>query len=256
MSQVFQQLCETLSSSMDRNELYKVAKQLGLDVNSTMTKADFCKAVSGYAISQIDNLKDLLNKVSNYNNKGAQKGGYFSEELNTEIDEDLGVEDSGEPTDYADDEYDYDANDENDEDIEDSENSDIDETAYQVGGGNQRHIQKKRQLGGYIPIRDRLNNKNKSNNNQKGGNLSIRDIEIGLLNEKVAEKLLKELAKLEEKDQSVSIEFIKDLNRSKKNNVTGMIRIKAQNLSQLEKLRRQVAELVTLFEDQNIYKSA
>ncbi|MEX0596563.1 MAG: Rho termination factor N-terminal domain-containing protein, partial [Candidatus Paceibacterota bacterium] len=51
MSVVFHKLCENLSSSMDRNELYQIAKQLGLPVTSTMKKDEFCAALSTYALS-------------------------------------------------------------------------------------------------------------------------------------------------------------------------------------------------------------
>lgn len=249
---------------MDRNELYKVAKQLGLPVNSTMTKPEFCAAVSTYALSKVGDFRQIF---SNWSTSGSSKsgkpqkgglsrkarsnqlkGGYFDPVLNQQIDEDIGEGDE----DFADDLYDYDS-DMDDQDIEDDngdDDDDEDETGYEVqnvqNGGYQNKDKRPR------PIRSRLQTR-KASEQIGGGNFEVL-VPIGYVHRSYIGRLFKELPNIRA-GAKARLEFREDKKNSDKNYATGSVWIVTQNQALLEELRRKTAEFITELEEENLRKN-
>jgi hypothetical protein len=250
MSAIFHKLCENLSSSMDRNELYQIAKQLGLPVNSTMKKDEFCAAVSTYAINRVGDLRQI------FQNNKALSGGYFDAELNEQIDEDIG-DNEGDNYDFDDDLYDYDGNMEDDRDIEDDVNYDESETGFVQSGGSLTNRDTR-------PIRSRLPQIGGGGRLPQiggayrlpqigGGNFEI-EVPIGYVHRSYIARLLKELPNIRD-GAKARLEFRENIEKSDKNFATGSVWIVTQNQSLLEELRRKTAGFITELENENLRKN-
>lgn len=239
---------------MDRNELYKAGIQLGLPVNSSMTKADFCSALSAYALSKVTDLRQLLStSTSSSNRNKVQVGGYFDPVLNEQIDEDI---QGG--SDFADDLYDYDANMENDQDIEDDnglDDDDEDETGYEYD-----------QDGGHFDYSGSSNgSKNKNNKTirqrlktQKqrqigGGNVETR-VPIGLVHRAYIARLVNELPRIRSGAKARMVWNINE-KASNKNFATGHVWIITQDPKILEDLREKTATFITELENENLRRN-